>query len=97
MRKQLEWTHVKLLWSILVFLDTCSWAAPVVGDQQSGSDAMEEEPADDMAEIRAAVEHIITIFRDPLEAKGACLSSLDDKLEEAVQFCRRYLDSQLGR
>jgi len=38
---------------------------------------------------------VVTIFRDPLEVKGACLSSLDNKLEEVVQFCRRYLDSQL--
>ena len=50
---------------------------------------------DDMAELREAVEHVISVFREPLEAKGACLSSLDDELEEAVQFCRRYLNSQL--
>ena len=31
MRERLEWTDVKLLRSILVFLDTCSWAAPEVG------------------------------------------------------------------
>lgn len=48
-----------------------------------------------MAEIKEAVEHMITIFRDPLEAKGACLSSLDDELKEAVHFCMKYLDSQL--
>ena len=58
---------MKLLRSIPVFLDTCSWAAPGV---ESSSDR--EEMADDMAEIRAAVEHIITVFRKPLEAKGAC-------------------------
>ena len=88
MRGRLEWTDVKLLRSILVFLDTCSWAVGASSDTR-------EEMADDMADIRAAVEHIITVFRKPLEAKGACLSSLDDELEEAVQFCRRYLDSQL--
>ena len=81
MRERLD---VKLLRSILVFLDTCSW---VVGASSDTS----EEMADDMANIRAAVEHIITVFRKPLEAKGACLSSLDDELEEAVKFCRRYL------
>ena len=88
MRERLEWTDVKLLRSILVFLDTCSWAVGASSDTS-------EEMADDMADIRAAVEHIITVFRKPLEAKGACLSSLDDELEEVVQFCRRYLDSQL--
>ena len=72
MREWLEWTDVKLL--IIVFLDTCSWATPTVG---SSSDTR-EEMTDDMADIRAAVEHIITVFWEPLEAKGACLSSLDD-------------------
>ena len=82
MRERLEWTDVKLLRSILVFLDTCSWAVGASSDTS-------EEMADDMADVRAAVEHIITVFRKPLEAKGACLSSLDDELEEAVQFCRK--------
>ena len=83
MRVRLEWTDVKLLRAILVFLDTCSWAA------------RGEMADDDMADIRAAVEHIITVFREPLEAKEACLSSLHDELKEVVHFCRRYLDSQL--
>ena len=95
MREWLEWTDVKLLRSILVFLDTCSWAGSAIGHRQSNSDTGEEEEMDNVTEIRAAVEHIATIFRDPLEDKGACLSPLDDELEEAVQFCRRYLDSQL--
>ena len=96
MRERLEWTDVKLLRSILVFLDTCSWTAPVrvVRRSSSSSDTEEEEEADDKAEIRAAVEHVITVFRHPLEAKGASLSSIDDELE-AVDFCRRYLDCQL--
>ena len=88
MRERLEGTDVKLLHSIVVFVHTCSW---VVGSSSDTS----EEMADDMANIRAAVEHIITVFRKPLQAKGACLSLLNDELEEAVQFCRRYLDSQL--
>ena len=83
--------NVQLLRSILVFLDTRSWAAPAVGS----SSETRKEMTDDMAEIREAVEHVISVFREPLEAKGACLSSLDDELEEAVQFCRRYLNSQL--
>ena len=75
MRERLEWTDVKLLRAIPVFLDTCSWAA-------------RGEMTDDyMAEIRAAVEHIVTVFQEPLEAKWA-----HDELEEVVHFCRRYLD-----
>ena len=58
MRERLEWTDVKLLRAILVFRDTCSWAA------------RGEMADDDMAEIRAAVEHIITVFREPRRQKG---------------------------
>ena len=59
----------------------------MVGHSQSESDVEEEEEEDGMAEIRVAVEHIVSIFRDPLEVKGACLSSLDDELESSP-LCR---------
>ena len=69
MRKRLEWTDVKFLRSTLVHLDTCNWTAPIARHNQSGSDVEEEEGADDMAKIRAAVEHIVTIFRDAPEVR----------------------------
>ena len=53
MREWLEWTDVKLLQSILVYLDTHNWTAPMAERSQSGSDFEEEDGADDMAEIRA--------------------------------------------
>ena len=52
----------------------------------------EEDEEDDKAEIRAAAEHISSIFWEPLEAKNACLVSLNDKVDEIVDFCRKYLD-----
>ena len=48
-----------------------------------------------MAGIREAVEHIIKVFWELPEEKGVCLSPLDNELEEAVLFCRTYLDRQL--
>ena len=53
MRERLEWTDVKFLQSILVYLDTHNWTAPMAERSQSGSDFEEEDGADDMAEIRA--------------------------------------------
>ena len=44
-----------------------------------------------MAEIKAAVEHIITVFRAPLEFCGVCIATIQDELEEAVEYARRSL------
>ena len=44
-----------------------------------------------MAEIKAAVEHIITVFRAPLESRGVCIATIQDEVEEAVKYARRYL------
>ena len=44
-----------------------------------------------MAEIKAAVEHIITVFRAPLESRGVCIATIQDEVDEAVEYARRYL------
>ena len=82
---------MQLLRSILVFLDTCSWAPRRCRAASSDSEENEE---DDKAEIRAAAEHISSIFREPLEARNACLATLNDEVhvDEVVDFCRKYLD-----
>ena len=38
-----------------------------------------------------AVEYIISLFRAPLEAKGMCAASVQDELEDVVDFARKYL------
>ena len=67
-------------------MDTCNWAGPVVGHNSGSSSDTSEEVADEITEIREAVEYIDMILRDALKPQGACLSSLDDELEETVQF-----------
>lgn len=66
-------------------LDTSIWSTPgkVVRHSLLSSDAEEEEELDDMSEIRAAVDHILTVFQGPLQVKIMCLSSFRDELEEA--------------
>ena len=44
---------MKLLQSILVYLEIHNWIAPMAERSQSGSDFEEEDGVDDMAEIRA--------------------------------------------
>ena len=42
-------------------------------------------------EIKAAVEFIISHFREPLEAAHIKLASIQDELEEIVDYARYYL------
>ena len=61
------------------------------------SNTEEEEElgySDDKAHIKDAVENILTTFREPLEAKGMSVFSMQDELEEIVDFYRQYLDAQ---
>ena len=84
-KHRLAWSDTKLLRSILAFLDTRTWTTPRIPT---------DSVADDKAEIREAMEYIVTIFREPLEAKDACIFSLQDELDEIVDFYRKYLENQ---
>ena len=66
--------------SILLFLDTQSW-----------QDSDESSTDDCLSEIKAALLSITDIFRAPLEAKGADLTSILDKIEDIVDYAQTYL------
>ena len=87
-KERLEWSDIQLLRSILVFLETQSWQSRFSEDS-SDDDGMLD--LDDFAEVRAAVEYIISIFRIPLEAKGMCVASIQDEVEDVVSCARKYL------
>ena len=82
MRSRLEWSNLEMMRSILVFLDTQSW---VPRNEGSVSE-------DDLTEIYAAVEYITSHFREPLEAAGVTLASIQDELQEIVDYARKYLN-----
>ena len=44
-----------------------------------------------MIEIRAALDRIVSTFHAPLESKGVSLETIQDELEEAVDYARTYL------
>ena len=84
-KTRLAWSDLKLLRSFIVFLDTCSWIIPT-------SATVTEEPVEDKEEIRDAVHHLCSIFRQPLEAKGGTLFTIDDEVDEIVDYCRSYVN-----
>lgn len=88
-KERLSWSDTKLLRSMIVFLDTRSWAIRHTEED-------EEMDVDDRAHIKEAVEYILTVFREPLEAKGMSVFSLQDELEEVVDFYRQYLVDTQG-
>ena len=73
--ERLKWSDTEMLRAILVFLNTQNWC--IGGEDIHG-----------LVDIRAAVEVIIIHFRVPLEAKSVSLCSIQDEVEEAVQYAR---------
>lgn len=101
MKDWLTWLDTKLLDAILSFLDTRCWATVRVGTSvnntainNNGEPAARSKQDYDkrVTEIKAAVAYIVAIFREPLEAKGADLCSINDELEEMFSFCATYVD-----
>ena len=85
-KEHLEWSDIQFMRSMLVFMETQSW-------QKSYSDAYSDardEILDDFAEVRTAVEYIISTFRILLQAKGMCVASIQDEVED-VSYARKYL------
>ena len=90
-KERLEWSDIQLMRSILVFLETQSWQKSFSEERSGDHDGMLDPDADDFAEVRAAVEYIISIFRIPLEAKGMCAASIQDEVEDVISYARKYL------
>ena len=84
MRERLEWSDVQLLRALLVFLETQSW-------MKRSSEEGDSDPDPSLTEIKNALEYIVSLFRDPLEARGANVLVLQDEIEDAVEYARRYL------
>ena len=80
MRARLEWSDLELMRSILLFIDTQSWQ-----ESEGSSDD------DRLSEIKSALVSITEVFRAPLEAKSADLTSILDEIEDIVDYARTYL------
>lgn len=76
MRKHLQWSDTKLLWCLLVFLETQTWA------KQSRAPVSDSDNK----------QHIAAHLRLSLEPKGVSIFTLQGKVEEAVEYAQMYLD-----
>ena len=59
--------------------------------------ANEDSSGDDNAQVKEAVEDIVSIFRESLEAKGTSYLSIQDEVDEVdevVDFYRQYLNPE---
>ena len=95
MRDRLEWSDVKLMRNILIFIDTQGWQKKeCVGASTSNASESESDHEDDdgLTEITSALDEIISLLREPLEAKGCNLSSIADEIDEIVEYARKYLN-----
>ena len=75
-KERLKWSDIQLMRSILVFLGTQSWQKSFSDDCSNGRCDM----LDEFAEVRAAVEYIISTFR----------ISTQDEVED-VSYARKHL------
>lgn len=90
MRDRLEWSNIDLLRSILVFLDTQNWQCHEAETDDSSGSGSEDDAC--LAEIQTAVSTITEFFQASLEAKGIELCSIQDEVDDAVLFARKYLN-----
>lgn len=79
-KERLEWSDVQLLRALLAFIETQNWVE---------RDDDEDDQASD--NVRSAVEYIVSVFRVPLEAKGMCVATIYDELEEVMLYARKFL------
>ena len=80
MCQRLEWSDVKLLRALLVFVETQSWI------QKSTTDADDECEDASMLEIKLALEDIFRVFIDPLQMNNVSLTStIDDLLDISIE------------
>ena len=87
---RLQWSDMKLLRALLVFIETQSWMKKA---STESCDLEVESEFDDpsLTEVKIAIEQGFLSFIDPLEARGVSLSSLLDDIEDAIDYARRYL------
>lgn len=99
MKERLMWSDVKLLRALLVFLETQSWVKQLHNTSRTmvTSDSEDDNLSDNdddqvLSEVKESVDYLASHFRIPLEAKGVVIASLQDEVEDAVEYARRYLD-----
>ena len=93
LRQRLEWSVIKLLRGLLIFLDTQTWR-PVATDENELESA-ETSPGDkSLSEVSSAVELTATTFKEPLASVGVNLLVLHNQIIEVVEYAQSYLSME---
>lgn len=92
MRERLQWSDIKLLCALLVFLETQSWSKRSLEHTDVAESDEDDSSDSSLDEVKKSVDYLATLFRLPLEAKGIALATLQDEAENVVEYARAYLD-----
>ena len=99
MREMLEWSDIKLMRAILVFLDTQTWrrrhvtqVIPASQDSESGEFDSENSPKDNaLNEVLADSGRFdCNSLQRAAAGFGGCVLGLQDEMEEVVEYARQY-------
>ncbi len=66
-----------------MFLETQSWMKKPETD--------DDDQDTSLTEVKGAIAYIVTLFRQPLKARGVVVLTLQDEIEDAVDYAREYL------
>ena len=83
---RLEWSHVDMMRSILLFLNSQSWQ-----DLERSLNDDDDDDDNCLNEVKAALVSITDVFCASLEAKRVNLISIQDEIEDIIDYARTYL------
>lgn len=88
--ERLEWSDIKLLCGLLIFLDTQTWRSVATDD--NNLESAESSPGDkSLTEVSGAVKLIANTFHELLEAVRVNLLVLQDQITEIMEYAWSYL------
>ena len=90
LQERLSWSNIKLLQSLLIFLETQTWIKR--SNLLLADNPLSDDIDTSIQEDKEAVEVISSHFKIPLEAKNLTTIRLQDEVEEVVEYARKYLN-----
>ena len=90
LQERLSWSNIKLLRSLLIFLETQTWMKR--SNLLLADNPLSDDIDTSIQEVKEAVEVISSHFKIPLEAKNLTTVTLQDEVEEVVEYARKYIN-----
>ena len=89
LQERLSWSNIKLLRSLLIFLETQTWMKR--SNLLLADNPLSDDIDTNIQEVKEAVEVISSHFKIPLEAKNLTTITLQDEVE-VVEYTRKYIN-----